>query len=521
VQISAITSNNERSSAQASFAKSAGTGNPALPSKPRKVFRSCAAPGTLPSPFPQRFVKCSHAMKPLARTPLTLLLVMASAATSSAFVVKLDRTGVGCRWNLQTPDQLTNTSVINWTTRAIRYTLASDACSATNVAAELNAVRAAFAQWQAVPGTHLRFEDAGLVAPPLDINTSDHTNVVYWEKKSLMVNGGRDYLGGKTGYTVVRDDTNRHAILEADIVFNAVEKQWVTDCATPSSFAKPTCIGAVALHEIGHLVGLEHSPLGGATMFFRAAAGEVLQAGLSVDDISAVRSLYPSNTTDFGAISGRVTKNQRPVLGAAVFVHDAAGCAVTGTVTAADGCFLMSMLPPGKYQVHAAPIDPPAANRLCAGADIALAYSRADTTFLPTSDRSTTLTAGGTNALDFAVASGVPAFRITSIRTPAANASSCSWSSLPTSLRAGEKNLTVGVASTTLPTDGATLTITGDGLTLGKPTFLTNAFRSGLNFISANVSVATNATPGLRTFVVRQGGNVAYAHGFLEILPAR
>ena len=31
---------------------------------------------------------------------------------------------------------------------------------------------------------------------------------------------------------------------------------------------------------------------------------------------------------------------------------------------------------------------------------------------------------------------------------------------------------------------------------------------------------ASNATPGLRTFIVTQGTNVAFANGFLEILPA-
>jgi hypothetical protein len=455
------------------------------------------------------------------RTILTLSVLLAGALITNAFVVKCDSTGVGRCWNLLTPDNSTSTNVINRTTRAVRYALASDGCSGTNVAAELNAVRAAFAQWQAVPGTHLNFEDAGLVAPPLDINTSDHTNVVYWEKKSLLVNHSRDYIGGRTGYTVVRDDTNDNAIVEADLVFNAVEKQWTTECTSLNSKANTSCIGAVALHEIGHFIGLEHSPVGGATMFFRAASGDSLQAGLSADDIAGVRSLYPATAMECGAIAGRVAKDGRPVFGAAIFAHNAAGCAVAGTVTGPQGNFLLSMLPPGNYQIHVAPLDPPAPNRLCAGADIAPAFSGADTKFLPTSDRSVIVAAGKTNTVNFAVANGAPAFRISNIRVPTANANSCSWSSLPASLRVGQSNYTVGVASATLPTNGATLTITGNGLTLGPPTFLTNAFRSGLNFISVSVNVSSNATPGLRTFIVQQGPNVAYAHGFLEIMPAR
>jgi hypothetical protein len=41
----------------------------------------------------------------------------------------------------------------------------------------------------------------------------------------------------------------------------------------------------------------------------------------------------------------------------------------------------------------------------------------------------------------------------------------------------------------------------------------------GSNFISASISVATNATPGLRTLIVQRGNDLAYANGFLEIQP--
>jgi len=63
---------------------------------------------------------------------------------------------------------------------------------------------------------------------------------------------------------------------------------------------------------------------------------------------------------------------------------------------------------------------------------------------------------------------------------------------------------------------GATLLVTGDGLTLGAPVFSTLL---GVNFISVPISVASNATPGLRSFVVQRGNDLAYANGFLEIRP--
>jgi hypothetical protein len=41
----------------------------------------------------------------------------------------------------------------------------------------------------------------------------------------------------------------------------------------------------------------------------------------------------------------------------------------------------------------------------------------------------------------------------------------------------------------------------------------------GLNLISTTISISSNATPGLRSLVVQRASDLAYANGFLEILP--
>jgi hypothetical protein len=87
------------------------------------------------------------------------------------------------------------------------------------------------------------------------------------------------------------------------------------------------------------------------------------------------------------------------------------------------------------------------------------------------------------------------------------------------SLSPGDKDLYVGVYSPDLPSSDATLTISGDGLTVGPTLFKPGAF-PGLNLISVKVSVATNATPGLRTLIVQQGAGYAWANGFLEVQAA-
>lgn len=450
---------------------------------------------------------------------LALFVWLAGALGTQAFVLFLDQSGNPQHWNLLSPDSSISTNVVNRNTHAIRYYLGSDGYSATNTAAELNCVRAAFAQWQAVPGVYAKFEDAGLVNPPLDINTSDNTNIVYWARTNF-VNGGRDNITGVLGLTYRAFNISDNEILAFDIVFNGTNSQWFTDffdATNPNIFVE-----SIALHEIGHALGLDHSPLGGVTMFFRGMSGVNLQTGLSADDIAGVRFLYPNSTTNYGAVKGLITKNGNPVLGAAVFAQNSAGNFVGGTVTPTNGTYLIGALPPDNYQIYVAPLDPAGAtDYLCRGADIKSPdFSAADTAFLPTTNSSLTVTANTTNTLNFAVTAASPAFRITSIRQPTANSGSYSWASAPVSMRVGQSNYYIGVASTNLPTSSATLTITGDGLTLGASRFDANPFGNGLNFISVPISVSSNASPGLRTFIVQQGTNTAYASGFLEIQPA-
>lgn len=449
------------------------------------------------------------------------LAVLVAIGSHSAFGFVLRRTSGGNprRWDLITVPGSVHTNVVNPNTHAVRYFLASDAWSATNTVAELNALRATFAQWQSVSGTYLKFEDAGTVAPGVDVNTSDNQNVLFWAKNSTVVGGGLDDISGALGVTYTSTFASG-TIAESDIVFNGVEYDWFTDfngTNDPNQFVEST-----ALHEIGHFIGLAHSPVGSATMLWVGNDGVDNQAGLSSDDIAGARFLYvATNQVNARAtLKGTVTKGGVGILGASIFLEDNVTNIIAGTVSRTGGVYEFNAVPAGTYQVRVSPLDSSSASQwLVSGPDISPEFNAADSTFLSTNAGSVTLSAGVTNTLNLSVINASPAFRITHIRFPTSNAGSYSWASLPASLRPGQTNITIGVASPNLPTSAATLTITGDGLTLAGPTFLANAFSSGLNFISTRVTVATNATPGMRTFIVQQGTNVAYANGFVEILP--
>jgi hypothetical protein len=448
--------------------------------------------------------------------------LLLTTVSSQAFVTAINASGNTRRWNLLTPQSGVTTNVVNTNTHAIRFFLANDGYSPANTAAELNAVRAAFAQWQAVSNTYIKFEEGGLVAPTTTISTSDNTNTIFWAKTSTSVGGGND-ISGALGVTFTTFGETDNIFRQGDIVFNGVDYHWFTDYFSGNT--TDIFVEGVALHEVGHFLGVLHSPLGAATMLWATGSGVSVQAGLYADDISAARYLYPTAATNYGAIKGNVTKNGSAVYGAAVFVRDVGSNTVAGTVTDASGNYLLGALPTGNYQVRVAPLDASGAvGFLVRGYDISHStspggndFTTADTAFLPTTNKSTTVTANVTNTVDFAVTSGAPAFRITWIRTPTTSSGSYSIKSLPTALRAGLSNRFISVFSDSLPTSGATFTITGNGLTLGTPTYQPGNVFAGLNGITMSISVASNATPGARDFIVTQGANVAYASGFFEV----
>jgi len=450
------------------------------------------------------------------RIALSIIVFLFSTVSGNAFVSYYNN-GHVLRYNLTSPNA--NSNVVNPATKSIRFYIASDAYSSANRDAELNAVRASFAQWQSIPGTTLRFEDAGLLAPGIELDPNDHTNVVYWAKTTTFLSHStvRNSISGLSGYTelsIAADNT----ILGSDTVLNGVEYQWFTDFNNTSSVAR--FVESVVSHEIGHVIGLDHSPVGAATVA-QGRTGISTEAGLSSDEIAAARFLYPDPIVyaTLGMIKGTVTMNGAVVFGAAVFAEDAHGNIMGGTVSRTDGSFELPALPPGNYNVRACPLDPKlATDYLRRGRDIAGDYIDANASFLPTANLPVTVNASSTSVQNIAVTSGTP-FRITGLSRPTNIPDLENIERFAEQMSLGQSNYFVGVSGS-LPTSDATLTVSGDGVTVGTPVFKPNRFGNGVHYIGLPISISSNATPGMRTLTVQKGSDFAYANGYLEIKPA-
>jgi hypothetical protein len=168
------------------------------------------------------------------------------------------------------------------------------------------------------------------------------------------------------GRTRVFFDPQTGAIAEADISINPHPRseegaalQFSTD-GTPGTYD----LEATLTHEIGHLLGLDHSALLASTMQARQAFNGTFgqpafsERTLTEDDRQRIRSLYGVKQR-LGRIEGRLVDNRTTntmsgLSGVQVWAESVAtGRVVTSDVTDAEGEYRLEGLPAGQYRVLA------------------------------------------------------------------------------------------------------------------------------------------------------------------------
>ncbi len=155
-------------------------------------------------------------------------------------------------------------------------------------------------------------------------------------------------------------------IIDADVLFNGGGFKFTTS-SEPGGFD----VQDVATHELGHLLGLDHSGCAGATMFPYVDQTVILHRSLSADDARGIESIYP--VSQKASIKGSVRRAGpgTVVKGAWVGARDAQGRLAAAALTNSTGNFTLSSLSPGTYRVYATPLDyPVSASNLGAGRTI-------------------------------------------------------------------------------------------------------------------------------------------------------
>jgi hypothetical protein len=170
--------------------------------------------------------------------------------------------------------------------------------------------------------------------------------------------------GGATGFTysctpgpTTRICPNEVCITDADIEFNTNGNFFTPGYSHPP--AGYFDLQTVATHEIGHMIGLDHSGLANAMMYPYGDTGTGgIKYSLATDDKIGTVVLYGSAAMGslFGGIKGWVTVGGAPAPGAHVVAIDATtGNVITDTLTDNNGTYLLRMFG-GTYYVLALPL---------------------------------------------------------------------------------------------------------------------------------------------------------------------
>ena len=167
-----------------------------------------------------------------------------------------------------------------------------------------------------------------------------------------------------TGRTRVFYNSETGAIVEADVSINPRPRaddgtalQFSTD-GTPGTYD----LEATFTHEIGHLLGLDHSSVLASTMQSRQAFNgtfglpALTERTLSEDDRQKIRALYGPGQ-NLGRIEGRLVDNRTPgaftpLSGVNIWAENATnGRVMASDITGEDGSYELDGLAAGQYRV--------------------------------------------------------------------------------------------------------------------------------------------------------------------------
>ena len=162
---------------------------------------------------------------------------------------------------------------------------------------EFDDVRTSFLNWENLPNAKVAFLEGAPVttATPCALVNNDFQNVVSFRDcqnnctgscigvTSSVYDLGCDYYAGGLG------SLRR---IDSDIVFGK-QWSWITlPTAQGSGCSGRMIVQSIATHEIGHLIGMGHSPIGGATMFASTTFCDQGPASLATDDIQGCEAQY-------------------------------------------------------------------------------------------------------------------------------------------------------------------------------------------------------------------------------------
>ena len=204
---------------------------------------------------------------------VTVSLGWMSTGSSSAFVLMKNESGTAVKWS--------SPCISWWMNDQGTVHFAYETVQPV--------VREAFARWADVPGVNLSFQEGGATCFR-DIGISQwpgRQNVIVWRDKSADWIHGLDVVA----LTSVSYSETTGQIVDADIEINTAHHSFSVG-GSNSSYD----LAYMLTHEIGHLLGIDHSLHSGALMSPNTSPLSVSEIKLRPDDENAVRANYGADT---------------------------------------------------------------------------------------------------------------------------------------------------------------------------------------------------------------------------------
>jgi hypothetical protein len=307
--------------------------------------------------------RCHRQTFTLFLSPKSSETLMRRSATAFFLLATVILSVEGVRpYTLQFTDA-SSSAQIKWPTHTITIALSSSlSAPQQNIkpgSDVVGAVRRAFNHWREAANIRFQIVSSELQAMSAPGTRGDGVSLITVahtaENTAPFVGAGIDMPGRTRVFSTVAG-----SIAEADIVLNPY--QFFSSDATPGTYD----LEATFTHEIGHLLGLEHSAVLGATMQPRQGRNGIYnlsstaQRSLSEDDRAGARAIYGTGLGAGvrGAIAGVINfSSGAPVFGANVWAEEiATGRVSASNLTLANGSYRIEGLLPGTYRVLAQPL---------------------------------------------------------------------------------------------------------------------------------------------------------------------
>jgi len=350
-----------------------------------------------------------------------------------------------------------------------------------------HAIAAAFAVWTAVPEANVSFRPTGIVDGAKAGSDSQNT-----------ISVADDLFKGQGAIALTTNwhETDSGKLTEVDIQID------------PSIVSSGYNVQQAVEHEVGHFLGLDHSPVISAVMY-PYVGKTTIASTLDSDDRIGIANLYPRVDPSLtgGTLKGKVVGNNGGIFAAQVVALNDRGEPVSTGFTDANGDFVLQSVPDGTYRIYAEPLDGPVDPRNLDGV-----WRQAKGESFPTqfcNAAPLTVTSGKVFGNLLVNGGGAPV-RLNPKWIGVSNHSNFSLSSMPVAIRPGT---TMSIA------------VGGDGFTSGMTTFEVlspgirriSDFKYSSNFAWATFRASPDVQNGSTVIMVTSGNETAALTGALRV----